>query len=64
MKIYELLNCKWFARIDYIFSNNKLYLLEVNTIPGMSPNSIIPKMINAASLNLKELITEIINDLI
>ena len=61
-KIYDLFNCKWFARVDYIVQDNELYLLEINTIPGMSQESIVPKMIREASLNLKELLTEIIED--
>jgi D-alanine-D-alanine ligase len=64
LKIYDLLNCKWFARIDYIIEDNKLFLLEINTIPGMSNESIIPKMINAAGLELTELITEVLDDVI
>lgn len=62
LKIYDLLNCKWFARIDYIIEDNKLFLLEINTIPGMSKESIIPKMINVAGLELSVLITEILSD--
>lgn len=64
LKIYDLFNCKWFARIDYIIKENELFLLEINTIPGMSKESIIPKMINASEKTLKELISEILSDTI
>jgi D-alanine-D-alanine ligase len=64
LKIYDLLNCKWFARIDYIIEDNKLFLLEINTIPGMSKESIIPKMINVAGLELSALISEILSDVL
>jgi D-alanine-D-alanine ligase len=63
LKIYDLFNCRWFARIDYIISDNQLYLLEINTIPGMSRESIIPKMVRAANLSLSSLLDEIISDI-
>ena len=42
-KIYSFLNCKSFIRIDYIIKNERLYLIEVNTIPGMTDASLIPQ---------------------
>ncbi len=64
LKIYDIFNCKWFARVDYIIQNNQLYPLEINTIPGMSKESIIPKMLKVANLNLKNLLDEILDDVI
>lgn len=63
LKIYDIFNCKWFARVDYIIQNNKLYLLEINTIPGMSKESIIPKMLRAEGLQLSSLLDEVLEDL-
>ncbi len=63
-KIYDLLNCRWFARIDYIYTGGELFLLEINTIPGMSANSIIPKQIQANNMELNTLLDEVINDII
>ncbi len=60
LKIYDLLNCRWFARIDYIIENERLFLLEINSIPGMSKESIIPKMVKASGLNLTDLLTEVL----
>lgn len=53
--IYAALNCSGLVRIDYIWSstNNELYFLEVNTMPGQSENSLIPQQIRAAGLDLK-----------
>lgn len=62
LKIYDLFNCKWFARVDYIIENNQLFVLEINTIPGMSKESIIPKMVKAANMELKALLDEILED--
>jgi D-alanine-D-alanine ligase len=60
--IYDVLNCKGIVRIDYIFSNGKLYFLEVNTVPGMSKNSIVPQQARAAGLDLGELFSLVIED--
>ena len=55
-KIYGILGMKGIVRIDYIISeNNKPYLIEINSIPGMSKESIIPKMANVQKIFLKEL---------
>lgn len=45
--IYERLGCKGIVRIDYIYNKEKdmLYFLEVNTVPGMTENSLVPKQI-------------------
>ncbi len=42
-QIYEALGCKGVVRIDYILVDDTFYLLEVNTIPGISPASIVPQ---------------------
>lgn len=62
LKIYDLFHCRWFARIDYIIQDGQLYLLEINTIPGMSKESLIPKMLRAAKQELSSLLTEILFD--
>lgn len=41
-QVYKALNCKGFSRIDYIISDNKAYFLEINTLPGMTSNSLLP----------------------
>ncbi len=60
--IYDLLNCKGFIRADYIVRDNKAFLLEVNTTPGMTPTSFIPQQIAAKKLNIKDVFTDIIED--
>ena len=56
-KIYENLSLKGLCRIDYIISNNTPYVIEINTIPGLSDKSIIPQQIKVADLSLKEVFT-------
>jgi D-alanine-D-alanine ligase len=62
--IYDILNCRGIVRIDYIYSNGTAYFLEVNTVPGMSEASIVPKMIKAAGLEPAELLTLLIEEAI
>ena len=43
------------ARIDFILKNQRAYLIEVNTIPGLSEESIIPQQSKSYGMSLKEL---------
>jgi D-alanine-D-alanine ligase len=60
--IYEKLFCRGVVRMDYIIKDQKLYFLEVNTVPGMSEASIIPRMIRAKNIPMSEAITMLIED--
>jgi D-alanine-D-alanine ligase len=64
--IYDILDCKGIVRIDYIISEGEVInLLEVNTTPGMTATSFIPQQVAAAGLDIKDVMTEIIeNELI
>lgn len=61
-KIYDYLNCKGLVRMDFILKNNDFYFLEVNTIPGMSAESIVPKMAESAKIPLLDLYIDMIED--
>lgn len=51
LKCFEALGCRHFARVDFILAENKIpYVLEVNTIPGFTDHSLLPKA--AAKINL------------
>ena len=54
-KIYQKLGLKGIVRIDYIIIKGKVYLIEINTIPGLSTESIIPKQAKQAGYKLSEL---------
>ena len=56
-KIYQELNLRGLCRIDYIIKKNTPYIIEINTIPGLSEESIIPKQLKEAGYNLKEIFT-------
>lgn len=52
--IYDRLNLRGIARIDFIFHDDKPHFVEVNTNPGLSKESIIPRQFKAAGLALSE----------
>ncbi|MCK9255894.1 MAG: D-alanine--D-alanine ligase [Bacteroidales bacterium] len=58
--IYDILELSGIVRIDYIIKNNKPYFLEVNSIPGMSAESIIPKQIRTINKSVKEILSLVI----
>lgn len=59
-KIYARLGCSGVVRVDYILSGEVLYFLEINTIPGMTSASLVPKMVKAAGMDMTDFLTEII----
>ena len=56
VKIYDLLNLKGICRIDFIFHDGIPHFVEVNTNPGLSTESIIPRQIKAAGMTLQEVL--------
>lgn len=59
-RMYDLVGAKGIVRADYIVSNNEPVLLELNTVPGMTETSFIPQQVEAANLNMTDVLTEII----
>lgn len=61
--IYEILGCKGIIRVDYIITaKEEINLLEVNTTPGMTTTSFIPQQVSAAGMDIKEVMTDIIEN--
>jgi D-alanine-D-alanine ligase len=60
---YKACRCKGLARVDFIVTpEGEPYMIEINTIPGMSGGSIVPKQIKAAGMTMTEVLTLIIED--
>lgn len=57
--IYEILDLKGICRADYIIQNNEPYLIEINTVPGMSDASLIPQMAAHEGVALQDLLSEV-----
>lgn len=69
--IYDILHCNGIIRIDYIIGKglgsdgqpvDKINLIEVNTTPGMTPTSFIPQQVRAAGLDIKDVLTDIVEN--
>ena len=54
-KIYQILNMKGFSRSEFIIVNGVPYFLEINTVPGMTEESLLPQQAKVASISLSEL---------
>jgi len=63
LRIYDILGCKGIVRVDFIVVDEKPVFLEINTVPGMSSESIIPKQAGAAGIELEDLYSMVIEDL-
>ena len=59
---HRILNCRGITRSDFKFANNKFYLLEINTQPGMTDLSLVPEISKYVGINFKMLIKKIIDD--
>lgn len=65
--IYDILGAEGIIRVDYIISKNDagddvINMLEINTTPGMTATSFIPQQVRAAGLEMKDVLTAIIED--
>jgi D-alanine-D-alanine ligase len=60
VQCHELLGCRAVSRTDIIVSNDELYVLEVNTIPGMTPTSLLPQAAEYAGISFPQLLDRII----
>ena len=54
-KVYSVLNMSGFSRSEYILVNCEPYFLEMNTVPGLTEESILPQQANKADISLKDL---------
>lgn len=60
-QIFTLFECKSFVRIDYIIKDEKLYFIEVNTIPGLTDASLIPQHFEYQKINLTNYFSNLID---
>jgi len=61
--LFKQMGCKGFVRFDYILSKNGLYFLEINSIPGITEESLLPQMANAFGMNITELFSIALDNL-
>jgi len=63
IKIFKAIGCKDLARADFIWSrdDNKIYFIELNTIPGMTKTSLVPEAAKAAGIEFSQFLDKLIN---
>ena len=66
-RVYDILHCNGIIRVDYIISKNadgtdRINMLEINTTPGMTLTSFIPQQVRAAGLDIKDVLSEIVEN--
>ena len=61
-RAHRVLSCKGVSRADFKFFNNKFYLLEINTQPGMTNLSLVPEIANHCGISFPDLIEKILLD--
>ncbi len=59
-RIYDIIGCGGIVRIDFIIKEGTPYFIEVNSIPGMSAESIVPKQIRTMGSNMTEILNKVI----
>ena len=66
-RIYDILHCNGIIRVDFIITKNadgtdRLNMLEINTTPGMTATSFIPQQVRAAGLDIKDVLSDIVEN--
>ncbi len=61
---YQRLQCRGFARVDYIVVGETPYFLEINTVPGMTAESILPRQVACAGRSMTETLCTLLDELI
>ena len=63
LKIHTILDCRHYSRVDFLLdSKNEPWFLELNTLPGMTETSLLPKSLKADGIEFKEIIQMILNE--
>jgi len=60
--LYNKFNCRGIVRFDYFLDEGEFWFLEVNTVPGLSEGSIVPKQAAAEGISMKELFSQLIEE--
>ena len=62
LKCFKVLNCKGWGRVDIILdSKNKPWIIELNTVPGMTKNSLVPMAAKQVNISFDELVLKILD---
>ena len=62
VRAHQLLGCRGYSRTDMILKNDNIYVLETNTLPGLTSHSLIPQAAKASGLTFSQLLEKIIEN--
>jgi D-alanine-D-alanine ligase len=62
-KIYKYMGCSGLVRMDYIVRGEEIFFLETNTVPGMTPMSLVPAQVRAAGISVGEFVNTLIENI-
>ena len=62
-KIYKYMGCSGLVRMDYIVRDGEIFFLETNTVPGMTPMSLVPAQVRAAGISMEEFVNTLIENI-
>lgn len=62
LRCHTLLGCRGVSRTDFIVTEDQMFVLEVNTIPGMTPTSLLPQAANHSGISFSALLDRLIAD--
>ncbi|MDR0676185.1 MAG: D-alanine--D-alanine ligase [Elusimicrobiota bacterium] len=60
-KAFDIIGCKAVARVDFMFENDEIFVLEINTVPGMTETSLLPNAAKECGLSFDELVLFILD---
>lgn len=60
IKVFKVVGCRGYARVDMIIRDKEIFVLEINTLPGLTANSLLPKEAREMGIGYQELLDEII----
>jgi len=63
-RMFKIIGARGYARVDFIVKNNEIYVLEINTLPGLTANSLLPKEALAVGISYSQLLNRIIEEAI
>ena len=62
LKAHSILGCEGYSRTDFIINDNKPFILETNTLPGMTATSILPQQAEYAGIKMEDLLDNLIEN--
>jgi D-alanine-D-alanine ligase len=60
IKVFKVIGGRGFGRVDMIIRNDEVYVLDINTLPGLTPNSLLPKEARAIGMTYSQMLDRII----